>query len=550
MLGNYYTLAALAASLANRLAGKQIREIYTQEKSELIMAFDDYVPVLVISCNPRSPTCYLHPAMARARKNSTDVLSAASETSIISVSIHPGDRILTFQLRNGLSLMAQLFGTQSNVILVDEAGTISGAFKRGQALIGSRYEPRTPHLIHDIPLLRSMLEQEPGATVSAILKRVFPAFGTPLADEVIARTALLPGVSAGTLNPSGLDLLCSNALALLTELSSPQPRVYLNTDGTPALFSIVKLRSMANLTEKPFVDIHEAIRFFLSRRRSSSGLDHRKSDVISAINRLLEKDRRTADALEEEQLMSGRADEYEQNGKLLLAHLNVFQKGDRSVTIADASGTFTVPLDPKLSPVQNAQRWFDKAKRSRQASLIGTERLTGIRHRIARGKRLIEGISSAVDPESVITYMNEHNDEFEEFGLGTKSKAEEHLPFRLFTVEGGFEVWAGKSSANNDLLTLRHTKPNDLWFHARGSGGSHVVLKVGTGRGEPGKRAREQAAAIAAYYSKMKNAKIVPVAMTEKKYVRKPKGAPPGTVVLEREKVIFVEPALPAKEPE
>jgi predicted ribosome quality control (RQC) complex YloA/Tae2 family protein len=68
---------------------------------------------------------------------------------------------------------------------------------------------------------------------------------------------------------------------------------------------------------------------------------------------------------------------------------------------------------------------------------------------------------------------------------------------------------------------------------------------VSSASGEPGKRAREQAAAIAAYYSKMKNAKVVPVAMTERKYVRKPRGATPGTVVLDREKVLFVEPALP-----
>ena len=69
-------------------------------------------------------------------------------------------------------------------------------------------------------------------------------------------------------------------------------------------------------------------------------------------------------------------------------------------------------------------------------------------------------------------------------------------------------------------------------------------------KGEPGKKAKEQAASIAAYYSKMKTAKMVPVAMTEKKYVRKPKGAPAGTVMLEREKVIFAEPRLPENQKE
>jgi predicted ribosome quality control (RQC) complex YloA/Tae2 family protein len=115
----------------------------------------------------------------------------------------------------------------------------------------------------------------------------------------------------------------------------------------------------------------------------------------------------------------------------------------------------------------------------------------------------------------------------------------------VFTVDGGFEVWAGKNSANNDLLTLRYARPDDLWFHARGGSGSHVVLKAHSGKGDPGKRACEQAAGIAAYYSKMKTAGTVAVAMTEKRFVRKPRGAPPGTVVIEREKVIFAQPALP-----
>ena len=110
-------------------------------------------------------------------------------------------------------------------------------------------------------------------------------------------------------------------------------------------------------------------------------------------------------------------------------------------------------------------------------------------------------------------------------------------------------MWAGKSSENNDMLTTRYARPNDLWFHARGAGGSHVVLRVGTGKGEISKRAKEQAAAIAAYYSKMKNSRLVPVAMTEKKYVRKPKGVPSGTVVLEREKTLMVPPSLPELNP-
>ena len=127
-------------------------------------------------------------------------------------------------------------------------------------------------------------------------------------------------------------------------------------------------------------------------------------------------------------------------------------------------------------------------------------------------------------------------------------RKEEQLPFRVFTVTGGFQVWAGKSGENNDLLSTRHTAKNDLWFHARGVGGSHVVLKIGTGKGEVSKQAIDQAAAIAAYYSKMKKSKLVPVTMCEGNYVRKPKGVPAGTVTVEREKTIYAEPGLPPTE--
>ena len=130
--------------------------------------------------------------------------------------------------------------------------------------------------------------------------------------------------------------------------------------------------------------------------------------------------------------------------------------------------------------------------------------------------------------------------------LVSKKSGKELPPFRIFSVVGGYEVWVGKSSANNDLLTMKYAKPNDLWFHVRGASGSHTVLKVPGGSEKPPKEAIRQAASIAVYYSKMRKAGRVPVAYCERKYVRKPKGMAAGAVILEREEVIFVEPKLPA----
>ena len=247
-----------------------------------------------------------------------------------------------------------------------------------------------------------------------------------------------------------------------------------------------------------------------------------------------------ADAREAE-----RARTYEQFGNALMVRLPELTKGLRTFD-ADIDGELvSIRLEPALSPILNAQRYFEKAKRAKAAGEATLLRLNRLTNRIERLEKLLDEAERSLPGDRAGKFIGEHATELEEVGLGTRSREKERLPFRVFIVDGGFEVWAGKNSANNDLLTLRYTKPDDLWFHARGGSGSHVVLKARSGKGDPGKRACEQAAGIAAYYSKMKTAGTVAVAMTQKRYVRKPRGSPPGTVVIEREKVIFAQPALP-----
>ena len=123
--------------------------------------------------------------------------------------------------------------------------------------------------------------------------------------------------------------------------------------------------------------------------------------------------------------------------------------------------------------------------------------------------------------------------------------------FRVFPLHNGFEVWVGKNSAANDLLTFKFTRQNDIWFHVRGTSGSHTVLKIPEGfDGVIPKDIITTAAEICAYYSKAKNAKNVPVAYTESKNVNKYKGAKSGSVVVKGEKVVKVVPKTPPVLPE
>ncbi|RPI15632.1 MAG: DUF814 domain-containing protein [Ignavibacteriae bacterium] len=117
--------------------------------------------------------------------------------------------------------------------------------------------------------------------------------------------------------------------------------------------------------------------------------------------------------------------------------------------------------------------------------------------------------------------------------------------FRIFKLGDGFEVWTGKDSSANDLLSMKYARQNDLWFHVRGTSGSHTILRIPEDASELPKDYIKTAAEIAAYYSKAKNAKNVPVAYTQSKNVQKYKGAKSGSVVVKGEKVIKVQPKIP-----
>lgn len=117
--------------------------------------------------------------------------------------------------------------------------------------------------------------------------------------------------------------------------------------------------------------------------------------------------------------------------------------------------------------------------------------------------------------------------------------------FRIFKLADGLEVWVGKDSSANDLLSMKYTAQNDLWFHVRGASGSHTVLKIPENTTDIPKEDIKTAASIAAFYSKAKKAKIVPVAYTQAKNVQKYKGAKSGSVIIKSEKIVKVEPELP-----
>jgi predicted ribosome quality control (RQC) complex YloA/Tae2 family protein len=210
------------------------------------------------------------------------------------------------------------------------------------------------------------------------------------------------------------------------------------------------------------------------------------------------------------------------------------QKGMTEVTLNDfyQHQSIHITLKKNLSPQENAAHYYSKYKVQRKQHQKLLEDLNTLKNKLAdlmkENSLAAETKDLAELPQPIV--KNKHSDNGKE------------LPFRKFEKDG-FTILVGKNAASNDLLTMKHAHKNDLWLHTHGVSGSHVVIKHIAGK-EFTKQVIEFAASIAAYYSKLKGSQLVPVSYTLKKHVRKRKGAAPGEVIIEREKVAMVKPML------
>jgi predicted ribosome quality control (RQC) complex YloA/Tae2 family protein len=555
MITNYYTLFHVAAELHQTFAGRMIEEVFTQHKGELVISFREIPAVILIGCEPSNNYMYSRNIFSRARRNSVDIFPKIPGSLIEKIFIHPADRQIHIQLNVGCELVVQLFGSKANIFFTDASGMIIDTFLKKIDLKSVKLEMSSGQHSQEIFNMSSADIQNiyKGQSLVSVMKKLFPRFGPFLVEELLTRLGWESVRLVDSLLDSEFDCLLAGAKQLSEELlSSPSTRLYYN-GNSPVRLSVIPLHYLRELEFQQYDSLSEAIHVFRATVRREKAALQEKEEILKVLERGRVQTERTFQKMTMEEDVPNRAEQYEKFGKLLIANLHLIKKGDSTALAEDfVSGThelLEIVIDPHLAPAKNAGRYFEKAEKSRRAAEEQRHRAAELAKQNKLITQLLDRIEDVVTTDDLHKFFEDNQKELSQFGLKLKKtgqvKKEEPLPFRVFTVAGGFEVWAGKSSENNDVLSTRHTAKNDLWFHARGVGGSHVVLKVGTGKGEVSKQAIEQAAAIAAYYSKMKNSKLVPVAMCEGKYVRKPKGVPPGTVTLEREKTLFVEPALP-----
>ena len=226
-------------------------------------------------------------------------------------------------------------------------------------------------------------------------------------------------------------------------------------------------------------------------------------------------------------------------GDLLLARFALVQRGSERVVLEDFEGNpVEIPLDPTLPVHENAAALYAEAARIERVR----ETLPGrIRTASATVERLEAARDSALEGEVDETALEALLPRSPAGRTGGAGSSSHPLPYRTFRSSGGLEIRVGRGARWNDDLTFRHSAPGDVWLHARESAGAHVILRW-PGPGNPPARDLREAATLAALHSKARSAGSAPVDWTFRKYVRKPRKAPPGRVRAERVHTLFVEP--------
>jgi predicted ribosome quality control (RQC) complex YloA/Tae2 family protein len=450
-------------------------------------------------------------------------------------------------------LVLEIMGRHSNLLLLDENDKILEATRHVNPEM-SRIRQIQPGMTYLPPPPQDRLSPEEitGESLYARLStRTESAFSRALAETVtglsrvaaeeLACRVLQPGEDW----PEDLREACARLADLFSRLPGMADARVLFGENSEAedVFPFPYLSRRID-SQRAFPTLSEALEIYFGTRDARDRLNQRSASMLKTLKSQLDRCQRKL-AIQLEELSSAeKMEEYRRMGEAINANLYQLKKGMSAAELPDWSshdgGTITVPLDIRLTPSQNAQRYFKKYQKARSAREIAAEQ----RDKTLAEIDYLEGMLLDVDKCVGESELEEIRQELVRTGYlkkVTNRRQQRQLPqskpCRYLSADG-IEILVGKNAAQNDRLTLG-AKPEELWLHAKGMPGSHVIVRC---EGEIPQATLKQAALLAAWYSKGQRSSMVPVDYTLRKYVKKPSGAMPGKVIYTHQKTAYMTP--------
>jgi predicted ribosome quality control (RQC) complex YloA/Tae2 family protein len=527
---------------------------------------------LLLSVKPGAPRVELRPPPRKASSPSSrfgDFVASRTKEALIEAVEQVGlDRIMAIQLRGGplpeaaMTLYLEMCGPASNCVLVDRvAGTVIDRLRsasgrtRGQTpgpgepyqppLDCGRIDPR--HIEEDEfqELVRPRLAE--GIEPARVLATRFAGFSSLIATEMAARSGLStlasPDEQARALWKPFRDLMDRVATAAF------EPRLLMGSDGEPVGVAAFPLITVAADRQIPHSTMAEALAACRASREQGERLQALRAGLLRRLQSEIGAAERLLAGLGQEAALYRDGELHARKGRLLLAHRANIRRGQQTVELADYTDPGTpllrIELDPAYSIEENAQRFFTLHRKAKRGAAIVNTRLEEATLRLATLRSLSRKAETAKDMgelqwvDTAFTHVARRRPT--QGPTAPRVRGTEGPEPRTFRSSDGLSILVGKSGTGNDHLTWRLARSHDLWLHAQGIRGSHVLVRLAKGKQAP-PRTLCEAAQLAAYYSRARGEVKVPVDYVLRKFLRKPKAAAPGAVLLTQEKTITVRP--------
>jgi len=441
-------------------------------------------------------------------------------------------------------LIFEAIGPNGNIWLVDSNNKILATLRKRDTATDIYKPPELPDSLNPFALSAAHLKKkfEDRENEPAYLKLQKSVFGVnkTLAREILKRAKI-----------ENADESSDEDIAALIESVEDITKLFENADSG-YLYQIkggieaypFKLSSVEKQPEK-FKSLSFAVLEMTKRRQVAVEEEGEEKTIIDAVKRAVKKTEKRITHIEHDLKKARDFENYKKLGELIQINMSAVKKGMTEITVDDVySGgkKITVELEQSRTPSDNAERYFKKYQKAREG-------LEQMQRRLEISKLELENLRE-MEKALQSDYENARNRFESELAEllpkeGAKTELFVRLPYKEYILKTGVRIFVGRDGSDNDRTTFEFAKPYELWFHTQQCAGSHVVLKFPHKTFEPSKREIEETAAIAAWFSKARNDSLVPVAYTQRKYVRKPRKAKPGLVTIEREKSVMVAPKKP-----
>lgn len=556
------TIANLVSELKKELIGGRLYKIAQPENDELLITVKQPTGQkrLLISADASLPLLYLtesnKPSPITA-PNFCMLLRKHLQNGRITDISQPGlERIVHLGIEHldemgdlrQKTLVVEIMGKHSNIIFCDDKGIIIDSIKHVSAAVSSLREvlPGKPYFVagtqNKLDALhtdRQSFQEALSAKPQPIFKALYGSFtgiSPVLAQELCYQAGVDGDRPTAALTESDYErlyqALSAMAAAILEERFTP---CIAYQGDTPVEFCALPLTMYCHAPKERTVlldSMSGLLEQYYAQRSSLSRIRQKSADLRHIVQTALERNVKKYDLQQRQLKDTEKRDTYRVYGELLNTYGYSAQPGAK---ILEAVNYYTgenvsIPLDPTLTATENAKKYFErygKLKRTFEAlSTLTTEVKAEIDH--------LESVSNALDIALQEEDLAQIKEELAESGYirkraGVKKQKITSRPFHYLSSDG-FHIYVGKNNYQNDELTFKFATGNDWWFHAKQMPGSHVVVKLENAPELPDKTF-EEAARLAAYYSKGRGSDKVEIDYVQKKHVKKPSGAKPGFVV-------------------